>query len=90
MKNVSDIAKRVAEGYGISQKDAETYTKEVFSAIAGQLAVGEEVNIAGFGKFTVKETAERQGRNPATGAAVTIAASKKASFKAAKQLKDAL
>jgi DNA-binding protein HU-beta len=90
MKNVSDIASHLSEGYGISKKDAETYTKEVFTAIASELSVGEEVNIAGFGKFTVKETAERQGRNPATGAAVTIAASKKASFKAAKQLKDAL
>lgn len=90
MKNVSDIANRLSEGYGISKKDAEAYTKEVFSALSGQLAVGEEVSIAGFGKFSVKDTAERQGRNPATGEAVTIAASKKVSFKAAKQLKDAL
>lgn len=90
MKNVSDIANRLSEGYGISKKDAETYTKEVFAAIAGDLSVGEEVNIAGFGKFSVKETAERQGRNPATGASITIAASSKPAFKAAKQLKDAL
>lgn len=90
MKNVSDIASRLSEGYGISKKDAETYTKEVFSAIAGELATGEEVNIAGFGKFSVKNSAERQGRNPATGATVTIAASKKPAFKAAKQLKEAM
>ncbi|WP_449263660.1 HU family DNA-binding protein [Escherichia coli] len=44
----------------------------------------------GFGKFAVKDRPERQGRNPATGEAMTIAASKKVSFTAAKGLKDKL
>lgn len=90
MKNVSDIASTISEQYGQSKAEAEKQVKAVFETIASELAIGEDVNIHGFGKFTVKDTPERQGRNPATGASVTIAASKKASFKAAKQLKDAL
>ncbi len=49
-----------------------------------------KVDLAGFGKFEVKDVAARQGVNPATGEKITIAASKKISFKAAKALKDVL
>ena len=51
---------------------------------------GEEVNLAGFGKFKVKDSPARQGRNPATGEAIEIAASRKLGFTPAKQVKDAL
>ena len=51
---------------------------------------GEEVNLLGFGKFKVKENPARQGRNPATGATIEIAASRKLGFTPAKQVKDAL
>ncbi len=47
-----------------------------------------KVDLAGFGKFEVKDVAERQGINPATGEKITIAATKKVSFKAAKALKE--
>ena len=49
-----------------------------------------EVAVAGFGSFEVKEIAEHQGRNPATGETITIAASKKVTFSAAKAMKDAV
>ena len=72
----------------------ETATKAmiaaVFDAIAASAAEGDDVAIPGFGKFTVKSRPERQGRNPATGEAMTIKASRKVSFAAAKGLKDRL
>ena len=55
-----------------------------------RLTVVVVVSIAGFGKFAVKDRPERQGRNPSTGEAMTIAASKKVSFTPAKGLKDKL
>jgi hypothetical protein len=51
---------------------------------------GDEVNLHGFGKFTVKDSPARQGRNPATGATIEIAASRKLGFTPAQQVKDAL
>jgi DNA-binding protein HU-beta len=71
--NVSDLAKGVAEATGSNEAAA---------------VKGEEVSIPGFGKFTVKDRPEREGRNPGTGEAITIAASKKVAFTAAKGLKD--
>ena len=65
----------------------------VEAALAGILAAakrGDEVSLAGFGKFKVKDSPARQGRNPATGAAITIAASRKLGFSAAKQVRDML
>ena len=53
-------------------------------------ADGEEISLAGFGKFKVKATPEREGRNPANGEKITIAASKKITFAPAKAVKDAL
>jgi DNA-binding protein HU-beta len=63
------------------------------AAIAGIIAAaqnGEEVNLAAFGKFKVKDVPARQGRNPATGAAIEIAPSRKLGFAPAKQVRDAL
>jgi len=51
---------------------------------------GEEISIPGFGKFKVQAKPTRTGRNPSTGAAIEIAASKKVAFTPAKQLKDAV
>ena len=51
---------------------------------------GEEISLASFGKFKVKDTAPRQGRNPATGETMEIAASRKLGFSPAKQVKDAV
>lgn len=90
MKNVSDIAAKVAEDFGMTKTEAEKLVKGVFSTVAEELGDGEDVNVNGFGKFVVKDVAARQGRNPATGATVDIAASRKVAFKAAKQLKDAV
>lgn len=88
--NIGELAKGVAGATGSSEADAKKAITAVFDQIAGAAAKGEEVSILGFGKFSVKDRPEREGRNPATGAAMTIAASKKVSFTAAKGLKDKL
>ena len=58
--------------------------------IVAAAAKGEEVSLAGFGKFKVKDSPAREGRNPATGEAMQIAASRKLTFAPAKAVKDAL
>ena len=88
--NIGELAKGVAGTTGTSEAEAKAAIAAVFAQIASAAAKGEEVSIAGFGKFSVKDRPERQGRNPSTGEAMTIAASKKVSFTPAKGLKDKL
>ncbi len=88
--NINELAKGVAKTTGSSEADAKAAIAAVFEQIAGAAAKGDEILIAGFGKFVVKDRPERQGRNPATGEPLTIAASKKVSFAPAKGLKDKL
>lgn len=90
MTTINDIAAKVAEENGLTKAQAKSAVEAVFKAVTDAAIVGEETSIPGFGKFKVKETAEREGRNPATGATVTIAASKKLAFTPAKAVKDAL
>ena len=88
--NKTDLVKVVSIKADISQKDAEIAVKAVFDAIAESLALGEKVQLVGFGTFAVKERAAREGRNPKTGESMTIAASKVPAFAAGKALKDAV
>lgn len=90
MTTINDIAAKVAEENGLTKAQAKSAGEAVFKAVTDAAIAGEETSIPGFGKFKVKETAEREGRNPATGATVTIAASKKLAFTPAKAVKDAL
>lgn len=88
--NNSDLADTVAAGSGLSKADARKIVDAVFDAIGDAAAKGEEISLNGFGKFKVKDSPEREGRNPATGEAMTIKASKKLSFAPAKAIKDKL
>jgi len=88
--NDTDLADAIATSHGISKTDAKKLVDAVFAAIADAASKGEEVSLNGFGKFKVKDQPERQGRNPATGGAITIAASKKLGFTPAKAVKDRL
>lgn len=88
--NVSELAKGVAEVTGSTEADAKKAITAVFDQIAAAAAKGEEVSLPGFGKFAVKDRPERDGRNPGTGEAIKIAASKKLAFTAAKGLKEKL
>lgn len=88
--NNSDLADGVAASSGISKADARKIVDSLFAAIADAAAKGDEVSLSGFGKFKVKDTPAREGRNPATGATIQIAASKKLTFTPAKAVKDKL
>lgn len=69
---------------------ARKAVEAVLTGIVDAARKGDEVNLLGFGKFKVKDSPARQGRNPATGATMEIAASRKLGFTPAKQVKDAL
>ena len=88
--NNADLADAIATGHGLTKADARKVVDDVFATIADAATKGEEVSISGFGKFKVKDTPARDGRNPATGAAITIAASRKLAFAPAKAVKDKL
>lgn len=89
MKN-SDLADTIAAEHGLNKSDARKIVDGLFSAIADAASKGEEISLNGFGKFKVKDSPAREGRNPATGAAMQIAASKKLTFSPAKALKEQL
>jgi DNA-binding protein HU-beta len=88
--NKSDLIEAMADAADISKSAAGRALDGLTDAIAVALKQGESVSVIGFGTFVVKERAERMGRNPQTGEAIKIAASKTPSFKAGKALKDAV
>lgn len=88
--NNSDLAEKISADQSVTKADARKIVDTVFAAIADAAAGGAEISINGFGKFKVKASPEREGRNPATGEAITIKASKKLGFTPAKAVKDKL
>jgi DNA-binding protein HU-beta len=88
--NTSDLIDHVAAEADLTKAQAKAIVDGVLARITAAAAKGEEVNLPGFGKFKVQDRAARQGRNPATGATIQIAASKKVTFQPAKALKDAV
>ncbi len=88
--NRNDLVATVADETGLSKKDAATAVDGVFEAITSALKGGDEVRLVGFGTFSVSDRAASEGRNPRTGEAIQIAASRVPKFKAGKGLKDAL
>ena len=86
--NKTDLVNVVASETQLSKKDVEAVVSATIGAITTALKSGDKVQLIGFGTFEVKATAEREGRNPATGEAIKIAASKKPAFSASKVLKD--
>lgn len=88
--NNSDLAEKLATEHGVTNSDARKLVDAVFAAIGDAAAQGEEISLNGFGKFKVKASPEREGRNPGTGEAITIKASNKLTFAPAKAVKDKL
>jgi DNA-binding protein HU-beta len=88
--NIIEIADQIASQQGLTKAAAKQAVETVVTAIVNAATQGEEVSLSGFGKFKVTSRAERVGRNPATGATIKIAASKKLSFTPAKAVRDAL
>jgi DNA-binding protein HU-beta len=90
MMNQRELIAAVAERTGLTRADAGKAVEALVGTITDALRQGDEIRIAGFGTFGISERGERQGRNPQTGAQITIAASKAAKFTAGKAVKDAL
>lgn len=89
--NTNDLADLIAASdEKISKAQAKTLVDGVFKAITEAATRSEEISIPGFGKFKVQDKPARTGRNPSTGAAIEIAATKKVAFQPAKALKDAV
>ena len=84
-----DLIDKVAEE-GMTKKQAAAAVNAVLDAISGALAAGDKVSLVGFGSFSVKNRAAREGRNPQTGKPLKIKAKKVPVFKAGKALKDSV
>jgi DNA-binding protein HU-beta len=88
--NKAELIAVVAEKTAVSRKDVDKVVNGVLDTIMETLKNGEKVSLVGFGSFEAKVRPARMGHNPLTKAEIEIAASKAATFKAGKALKDAL
>jgi DNA-binding protein HU-beta len=88
--NTNELIAKIAEAHDVSKAQAKSIVEDVLKDIVDAAASGAEVSLPGFGKFKVKATPEREGRNPANGEKIKIAASRKLTFSAAKSVKDIL
>ena len=88
--NKTDLISIAAENSGMTKKDTERVINAAIDAITASLVKGEKVQLSGFGTFESKEREARVGRNPLTGEAIQIAASRTPAFKPGKALKDSV
>ncbi len=88
--NKAELIEAVAEAADISKAAASRAVDGMTQAITKALKKGDTVTLVGFGTFSVRKRAARQGRNPQTGEVIKIKASKQPVFKAGKALKDAI
>ncbi len=88
--NKAELTEAMAEAADISKAAAARALDGMIDAVTEALKNGDQVSLIGFGTFSVRDRAARTGRNPQTGAAINIAASKNPAFKAGKALKDAV
>jgi DNA-binding protein HU-beta len=88
--NQSELIEKVAQATQLNQAAAGQAVKAVVNAIIDALVAGDAVRVSGLGIFHVAARRARQGRNPQTGEAIQIAASKAVRFHAGKAVKDAL
>ena len=86
--NKTELVNAVALKSELTKKDAEKAVSAVLDAIKEAVAAGDKVQLIGFGTFEVKDRAAKAGRNPATGEAIEIPASKQIKFSAGKTFKD--
>ena len=86
--NKTELVAAMAKETNLSKKDVEDVLKSFVDVVSKELKNGGKIQLVGFGTFEVAERAERQGRNPKTGEAITIPASKSPKFKAGRSLKD--
>ena len=87
---LKQIAATLAEKSGESKKDTIAGLEAFVALLVKHLKKGDKIRIAGLGILMVRKRAARMGRNPATGEAIKIKASKKIAFRPAKELKEAV
>ena len=88
--NKGEFVAAVSEAAELSKTDAANADDSMIEVIKKTLKKGDTITLVGFGTFSVRKRAARQGRNPQTGATIKIKASKNPAFKAGKALKDAV
>ncbi len=88
--NKADLINHVADAAGLTRASAADAVEAVLGGITVTLADGGSVSLVGFGTFSVTDRAARTARNPRTGEAINVPASKAPKFKAGKALKDAV
>ena len=86
----AEFIAQVAESVGLTKKDTEAVVEAMFATMGKAVREAKRFAYPGFGTFTVKERAARQGRNPQTGETLAVKASRTVSFKPALVLKDSL
>jgi DNA-binding protein HU-beta len=84
------LAASISEDHEMSKKQTEAVLGDLVTKVTKHLKKGERIRIVGLGILQVRKRAARMGRNPATGEAIHIKASKKVAFRAAKELKEAV
>jgi DNA-binding protein HU-beta len=87
---VNQAAATLAEEHQLTKRAGRELLDDLVSLITKHLNKGERIRIAGLGILQVRKRAARMGRNPATGEAIQIKASKKVAFRASKELKEAI
>ena len=87
---LKQLAAEIAEHQQIAKPEAEALLTGLVGLLVRHLKSGDRLRIGGLGVLEVRNRPERRGRNPATGAAITIKASKKIAFRPAKELKEAI
>ena len=86
--NKVELVEAIAKETGLTKKDSEAAVKAFVETVSKELTKGKDVQLIGFGTFTVGKRAARKGRNPQTGEEIKIAAAKMPKFKPGKALKD--
>ena len=84
------LAASVAETHDMPKKGAEAILNGLVGLVTKHLKKGDRIRLTGLGILQVRKRAARMGRNPATGEAIQIKASKKVAFRASKELKEAV
>ncbi len=88
--SLKQLAAEIAEAHGMSKKDSQAILDDVVARITKHLKKGNKLRLTGLGILQVRKRPARMGRNPATGEAIKIKASKKVAFRPSKELKEAV
>ncbi len=86
----AELVEKIADQAKLTKVDAERALNAFINVVTASLKDGEDVTLVGFGTFAVGNRAERSGRNPQTGEAITIAAKNVVKFKPGKALREGI